>query len=81
MLSRRMDDLERRIGELAAREELKAIRPEMDGSQVMQYLGLSPGPPVGQAMKFLLEVRLEHGLVGDDEIRAQLAQWWRAQAQ
>jgi poly(A) polymerase len=81
MLSRRMDDLERRIVELAAREELKAIRPEMDGSQVMVFLELAPGPLVGQAMRFLLEIRLEEGLLGDDEIRQRLMAWWRARAE
>jgi poly(A) polymerase len=79
MLSRRMDDLEERIAALAAQEELRAIRPEMDGSQVMAHLGLSPGPAVGKAMKFLLEVRLEDGLLGDDGIRKRLDEWWREQ--
>lgn len=78
MLSRRMDDLEVRIGQLAAQEEMKAIRPEMDGSQVMAHLGLRPGPAVGKAMKFLLEVRLEEGILGDETIRNRLASWWRA---
>jgi poly(A) polymerase len=78
MLSRRMDDLEQRIVQLAAREELKAIRPEMDGSQVMEFLEIAAGPIVGQAMKFLLEIRLEEGLLGDEAIRARLRQWWRA---
>jgi poly(A) polymerase len=74
-LSRRMDELEERIAELAAREELKAIRPEMDGVEVMQHLGLEPGPAVGRAMAFLLEIRLEEGLIGDTEIRKRLDEW------
>jgi len=77
MLSRRMDELEARIAALAEQEELKAIRPEMDGSQVMAHLGLAPGPLVGKAMKFLLEVRLEEGLIGDDAIRQRLDAWWQ----
>jgi poly(A) polymerase len=77
-LSRRMDELESRITDLAAHEELKAIRPEMDGNAVMQHLGLSPGPEVGRAMEFLLEIRLEEGLVGDEEIRRRLNEWWAA---
>ncbi len=81
MLSRRMDDLELRVAQLAAQEELKAIRPEMDGSQVMAHLGLSPGPTVGTAMNFLLEVRLEEGLLGDEEIRNRLSSWWRAHSE
>jgi len=79
MLSRRMDELEIRIAELQSKEELKAIRPEMDGTDVMAHLGLDPGPHVGKAMKFLLEVRIEEGLLGHDEIRNRLAAWWATQ--
>ena len=79
ILSRRMDDLEVRIADLAAREELKAIRPEMDGVDVMAHLGLQPGPLVGAAMKYLLEVRLEDGLLGPDDVRARLDSWWAEQ--
>jgi len=77
MLSRRMDELEERIVALAEQEELKAIRPEMDGGQVMAHLGLTPGPLVGKAMKFLLEVRLEEGPIGDEAIRQRLDAWWQ----
>ncbi|MCU1399218.1 MAG: putative tRNA nucleotidyltransferase [Acidimicrobiales bacterium] len=79
MLSRRMDDLEARIDVLAAQEELRAIRPEMDGTAVMAHLGLQPGPEVGRAMKFLLEVRLEEGILGDEAVRARLDEWWHAE--
>jgi poly(A) polymerase len=79
MLSRRMDELERRIAELAAKEELKAIRPELDGTEVMELLQLRPGPAVGKAMKFLLDVRMDEGLLGDDVIRTRLLDWWREQ--
>lgn len=75
-LARRMDELEERIVELAAREELEAIRPEMDGTAVMEHLGIPAGPAVGRAMKFLLEIRLDEGIVGDDEIRRRLDAWW-----
>ena len=78
-LSRRMDDLEARIADLAVREELKAIRPEMDGVAVMQHLSLEPGPMVGRALAHLLEIRLDEGLVGNDEIRRRLDGWWAAQ--
>ena len=78
-LSRRMDDLEARIADLAAREELKAIRPEMDGVAVMAHLSLEPGPQVGRALAHLLEIRLDEGLVGDDEIRRRLDAWWAQQ--
>ncbi len=80
MLSRRMDDLEARIAELAATEELKALRPELDGNQVMAELGLSPGPAVGKAMAYLMEIRLDEGLIGDEAIRGRLHQWWAEQA-
>ena len=76
-LSKRMDELEARIAELAAEEELDALRPELDGNQVMAQLGLRPGPMVGEAMAFLLEMRLEEGLLGDDEVRRRLDAWWQ----
>ncbi len=78
MLSRRMDELEVRIAELQATEQLKAIRPEMDGCEVMAHLGLPPGPQIGEAMKFLLEIRMDEGLLGYDEIRLRLDSWWSA---
>jgi poly(A) polymerase len=76
-LSRRMDDLEVRIAELAEREELAAIRPELDGTQVMHLLDVPPGPVVGKALAHLLEIRLDEGLLGEDEIRRRLKMWWR----
>jgi poly(A) polymerase len=76
-LAKRMDDLEVRIAELAAEEELAAIRPELDGSQVMAHLGIPPGPLVGQALAFLLEIRLDEGEIGHDEAMARLDQWWK----
>lgn len=76
MLSKRMDDLESRIAELAKQEELAALRPEMDGQAVMEHLGIPPGREVGQALDFLMEIRLEEGLVGDNEIRRRLDEWW-----
>lgn len=77
-LARRMDELEERITALAAQEELKAIRPELDGTQVMEHLGIGPSRAVGDALDFLLEIRLDEGLVGDDEIRRRLDDWWQA---
>jgi poly(A) polymerase len=79
LLAQRMDELEARIGELAAEEELKAIRPELDGNQVMERLGLRPGPAVGRAMAFLLELRLDDGLLGEEEVGRRLDEWWAAQ--
>jgi poly(A) polymerase len=75
-LSRRMDELEARIDELAAAEELAALRPELDGNEVMAQLGIGPGREIGEAMKFLMDIRLDEGLLGDDEIRHRLDQWW-----
>ena len=74
-LGRRMDELEARIGELAAQEELDKIRPELDGRQVMEILGVDPGPAVGEAMRFLLELRLEEGLLGEEEAVERLRRW------
>ena len=75
-LSKRMDDLEDRIEALAEAEELAAIRPELDGKAVMDHLGLAPGREVGEALDFLLEIRLEEGLIGEVESKARLDAWW-----
>ena len=75
-LSKRMDELEARIGELAAQEELAAIRPELDGREVMELLGVPPGPVVGQALAFLLDIRLDEGLLGEEEARRRLREWY-----
>jgi poly(A) polymerase len=80
-LNSRMDELEARITELAAKEELAALRPELDGLAVMQHLGISPGPAVGEAMDFLMEIRLDEGVLGDAAIRARLDAWWSARQQ
>jgi poly(A) polymerase len=78
MLSRRMDELEARIAELAADEELAAIRPELDGNRVMELLHIPPGREVGEALQFLLDVRLDEGLLGEDVVTARLLEWWAA---
>jgi len=75
-LARRMDDLEVRIAELRAAEELDAIRPELDGRQVMERLGIRPGPAVGRALDFLLDLRLDEGVLGQDEAGRRLDAWW-----
>lgn len=76
-LARRMDDLERRIAQLRAREELDAIRPPLDGRQVMAFLGIPPGPLVGEALDFLLEARLDEGPIEEADAYARLAAWAR----
>ena len=75
-LARRMDTLESRIEALRAREELERIRPDLDGHQVMQHLGVPAGRVVGQALDFLLELRLEEGPLGEEEARRRLDAWW-----
>lgn len=77
-LSKRMDDLEERIDALAEEEELARIRPELDGQDVMEHLGLEPGREVGEALKFLLDIRLDEGLIGEDAARDRLDEWWAA---
>jgi len=73
-----IDDLERRIGELAEQEELDAIRPELDGEQIMAELGLKPSREVGEAYRFLLELRLDEGELGEEVARERLREWWLA---
>ena len=78
-LARRMDVLEERIAYLREQEELDAIRPDLDGNQIMEHLGIGPGRAVGQARDFLLELRLEEGPLGEDEALRRLDEWWAAQ--
>jgi poly(A) polymerase len=75
-LSFAYDDLEARIAVLAEQEELQAIRPELDGEQIMSILGLKPGRDVGEAYRFLLELRLDEGEIGVDEATTRLRAWW-----
>jgi poly(A) polymerase len=79
-LSRRMDTLEERIAALEAEEELKALRPDLDGAAVMAHLGIPPGPDVGRALAFLLELRMEEGPLGPEEATARLDAWWSARS-
>lgn len=76
----RMDDLEQKIIELREREELDAMRPDLDGAQVMEHLKLSPGPLVGKALTFLLQLRLDEGLLGEEEAYKRLDVWWSQNA-
>jgi poly(A) polymerase len=72
------DDLEHRIAELREREELAAVRPELDGQAIMTVLGIGPGPQIGEAYRFLLDLRLDRGVLGPDVARAELLRWWAA---
>ncbi len=76
-LARRMDELEARIVALRAKEELDAIRPPLDGRQVMAFLGLGPGRIVGEALRFLLDARLDEGPIEEDEAYQRLGEWAR----
>lgn len=76
MLQATYDELERHIAELAAQEELNSIRPDLDGNAIMQILGVGPGPLIGQAYKFLLDLRMEQGPLDADQAEAALKQWW-----
>ncbi|WP_338684480.1 CCA tRNA nucleotidyltransferase [Streptomyces acidiscabies] len=75
-LSRAYDGLEERITELGKQEELDAIRPDLDGNQIMEILGVGPGPAIGKAYKFLLELRLENGPMEYDAAVGALKEWW-----
>jgi poly(A) polymerase len=72
-----MDELEARIAELREREELAKIRPALDGNEVMRFLRVRPGPIVGEALDFLLELRLDEGPMTEDDARTRLAAWAR----
>lgn len=75
-LAARMDALEGRIAELREREELAAIRPDIDGNRVMELLDIPPGKAVGEALAMLLEARLDEGPLGAEEAERRLLKWW-----
>jgi poly(A) polymerase len=75
-LGLRMDELELRIAELREQEELDSIRPDLDGKEVMDHLGIGPGPAIGEALAFLLELRMEEGPLPHDEVVERLDAWW-----
>ena len=75
-LRRAYDGLEQRIARLGQQEELAAIRPDLDGNQIMAILGIGPGPAVGEAYRHLLELRMEHGPLGEDRAGKSLLAWW-----
>lgn len=79
-LQRTYDDLEERIAALAEAEELGAIRPDLDGNQIMSILGLGPGREVGEAYRFLLDLRLDRGPLGEEAATEALHAWWNARS-
>jgi poly(A) polymerase len=79
-LRRAYEELEWRIDELAAQEELNAIRPDLDGHQIMALLGLEPSRAVGEAYQFLMDLRLDEGPLGEEEATKRLLAWWADRA-
>jgi poly(A) polymerase len=77
-LWRTYDALEDRIERLAAEEELASLRPALDGNQIMAILGLTPGREVGEAYRFLMELRLDEGPLSPEDAEARLREWWSA---
>ncbi len=75
-LHRQIDDLERRIAELAEQARRDAERPGLNGNEVMEHLGIGPGPHVGRALKWLLEHQRAHGVIPRDDLLALLDGWW-----
>ena len=80
-LRRTYDDLEARIDRLSQEEELAAIRPDLDGQQIMSILGIGPGRDVGAAYKFLLELRMDNGPMTEADAGAALLAWWESRQQ
>jgi poly(A) polymerase len=78
VLAARIDELDARIEELKKREQLDRMRPELDGKQIMAFLQIPPGPQVGEAREFLMELRIEEGEIGEEEAYRRLAEWGRA---
>ena len=78
-LAKTYDQLEKRIKDLMAQEELNKIRPDLTGDEIMQILGIKPSPIVGKAYEFLLELRLEHGPQGAEKAKEELLKWWKEQ--
>lgn len=81
VLAATYQSLEDRIALLMEEEELSKIRPDLDGGQVMEILNIRPSAMVGQALDFLLELRLESGPLGEDRAREELLKWWSAKPQ
>jgi poly(A) polymerase len=78
-LAKTYDQLEARIALLMEQEELNKIRPDLSGEQIMEILSIKPSPAVGKAYDFLLELRLEHGPLGEEKAKAELLTWWKVQ--
>ena len=79
LLAKTYDELEERISVLMEQEELNKIRPDLTGEQIMEILKIKPSPMVGKAYDFLLEIRLEHGPLGEEKAKELLINWWQKQ--
>jgi poly(A) polymerase len=79
VLAQRMDELEVRIGELREQEDLGRLRPALDGLEVMELLGIAPGPTVGRALDFLMEIRLDEGEIDHKDARRRVQEWFQQQ--
>jgi len=77
VLAELQDDLEQRIARLTEEENLAAIKPPLDGHQVMEHLNIPPGPPVGEALEHLLELRMDRGPIPEGEAFELLDEWWQ----
>ncbi|MEK9908413.1 MAG: HD domain-containing protein, partial [Aquiluna sp.] len=77
-LAHAYDDLEKRIAELREQEELDALRPDLDGNQIMEILGIGPSKEVGIAYNYLMEIRLDEGSLGPEEAKKRLLEWWQS---
>ena len=78
LLQANYDGLEARIAELSAKEDLARVRPDLDGHEIMELLGIPGGPQVGEAWNYLKELRLDRGPMTREEATAELLAWWRA---
>jgi len=74
------DDIETRIAQLAEQEQLEAMRPALDGNRIQEVLGIRPGREVGEAYRFLLDIRLDEGVVEPEVAEQRLRDWWAARA-
>jgi poly(A) polymerase len=75
-LRKAYDDLEQRIVELSKQEELERMRPELNGAEIMEILRIKPGPEVGRAVQFLLDLRLDKGVLGKEKATEELKTYW-----
>jgi len=78
-LARSYDDLQARIDRLREHEELAAVRPELNGNEIAEVLGIEPGPVLGRAYQHLLAVRLDQGPIGSEAAAQELRRWWAEQ--